>query len=83
MCGWAADSRVNALLLNNIALTVGGIATFISPIVFNSYYSLIFYGSIFGVSVGNEHKKNNNNIFMNFYFVSLLINQHHLLLYVL
>ncbi|KAH9424232.1 hypothetical protein DERP_004414 [Dermatophagoides pteronyssinus] len=53
MCGWAADSRVNALLLNNIALTVGGIATFISPIVFNSYYSLIFYGSIFGVSVAS------------------------------
>ncbi|KAH9529560.1 hypothetical protein DERF_003438 [Dermatophagoides farinae] len=53
LCGWAADSRVNALLLNNIALTVGGIATIISPIVFNSYYSLIFYGSIFGVSVAS------------------------------
>ncbi|KAI2797115.1 hypothetical protein BLOT_015572 [Blomia tropicalis] len=50
-CGWASDNRVNALLLNNLALTIGGIATIVSPIIFNSYATLIVYGSIFGFSV--------------------------------
>ncbi|KAF7491844.1 Monocarboxylate transporter 12 [Sarcoptes scabiei] len=53
ICGWASDSRVNALMVNNIALTLGGLATIMSPIVFNSYYLLIFYGSVFGLSVAS------------------------------
>lgn len=54
-CGWASDNRVNALLLNNLALTIGGIATIVSPIIFNSYATLIVYGSIFGFSVGMSY----------------------------
>lgn len=55
-CGWASDNRVNALLLNNIALTIGGIATIISPIIFNSYATLVFYGSIFGFAIGVQNR---------------------------
>ena len=51
-CGWASDNRVNALMMNNIALTCGGVATIFCPIVVNSYETLIIYGSIFGFSVG-------------------------------
>lgn len=51
-CGWASDNpRVNALVMNNLALTVGGVATILSPIIFNTYNTLIAYAAIFGFSV--------------------------------
>lgn len=54
-CGWASDNpRVNALVMNNLALTVGGVATILSPIIFNTYYTLIVYAAIFGFSVGKN-----------------------------
>lgn len=54
-CGWASDNpRVNALVMNNLALTVGGVATILSPIIFNTYNTLIAYAAIFGFSVGKK-----------------------------
>jgi MFS family permease len=58
-CGWISDRpQVNALLINNVALTIGGTATILSPILFNSYASLIVYGAIFGFSIGSINSRN-------------------------
>ncbi len=40
--------------MNNLALTVGGVATILSPIIFNTYNTLIAYAAIFGFSVGKK-----------------------------
>ncbi|CAG2163567.1 unnamed protein product [Oppiella nova] len=51
-CGWVSDRpQVNALLINNVALTIGGSATILSPIVCNTYLTLIIYSAIFGFSI--------------------------------
>lgn len=46
---------VNALLLNNIALTVGGIATITSGLSFTAAYQFSYCG-IFGLSIGKIKK---------------------------
>ncbi|KAI1285367.1 Monocarboxylate transporter 14 [Halotydeus destructor] len=51
-CGWISDRpQVNALLINNIALVVGGGVTMLSPLFFNTFTSLAVYSSIFGFSI--------------------------------
>lgn len=51
-CGALSDHpKVNALLVNNIALTVGGLVTILSPF-FPSYEMLIVYACLFGLSIG-------------------------------
>lgn len=50
--GWIADwSCVNALILNNIAVTVMGVATIIVPFLF-SYVHFVVYSCVFGISMG-------------------------------
>lgn len=49
--GWMSDRpRINALFINNCALTLGGVATALSPFI-NNYYLLILYCAIFGFSI--------------------------------
>jgi len=52
-CGWISDRpQVNALLINNIALVVGGGVTLLSPLLCNTFLMLAIYCSIFGFSIG-------------------------------
>lgn len=44
--------QVNALLINNVALVVGGGVTLLSPLLFNTFLTLSIYGSIFGFAIG-------------------------------
>ncbi|XP_054165081.1 monocarboxylate transporter 14-like [Oppia nitens] len=51
-CGYISDRpQVNALLINNVALTIGGLATILSPIICNTYVTLMIYSAIFGFSI--------------------------------
>jgi MFS family permease len=51
-CGWISDRpQVDALLINNLALVVGGTVTLLSPFLFNTFVSLSVYGAIFGFSI--------------------------------
>lgn len=52
---------VNALLLNNVALTVGGIATIVSGLSFSPAYQFSYCG-IFGLSIGKMMKKKKTNV---------------------
>lgn len=53
ICGWLTDRpEISALVINNIALIIGGIFTIILPIYFNTYPLLILYGIVFGFSIG-------------------------------
>jgi hypothetical protein len=44
---------VDALFINNVALTVGGVATILSGISLSFSYQ-IFYSSVFGLSMGKR-----------------------------
>ncbi|KAL3229334.1 hypothetical protein MRX96_023645 [Rhipicephalus microplus] len=49
--GWVSDRpKVNALCINNIALTVGGLATALCPF-FETYTMLLVYSAVFGFSI--------------------------------
>lgn len=49
--GWVSDRpQVNALCINNVALTVGGIATALCPF-FETYTMLLVYSAVFGFSI--------------------------------
>lgn len=49
--GWVSDRpNVNALCINNFALTIGGIATGLCPF-FDTYVLLIIYSAVFGFSI--------------------------------
>lgn len=51
-CGALSDHpKVNVLLVNNAALTVGGIVTIATP-WFPAYEMMIVYAAIFGLSIG-------------------------------
>ena len=43
--------KVNVLLVSNTALTVGGLATIVTPF-FPAYTMLIVYAAVFGLSIG-------------------------------
>ncbi|UYV61903.1 hypothetical protein LAZ67_1007028 [Cordylochernes scorpioides] len=50
-CGYISDKpQVSALVINNCALIMGGVATAISPF-FSSYIVLVIYGGVFGFSI--------------------------------
>lgn len=52
--GWISDRpNINALVINNIALTAGGLATATMPLVVNCYALLLTCAAIFGFSIGN------------------------------
>ena len=46
-----ARVQVNVLFVNNVALTVGGIVTMLTPL-FPSYNMLMVYACIFGLAIG-------------------------------
>ncbi|KAH7952239.1 hypothetical protein HPB52_020344 [Rhipicephalus sanguineus] len=49
--GWVSDRpKVNALCINNVALTVGGVATALCPF-FETYTMLLVYSAVFGFSI--------------------------------
>ncbi|XP_064470615.1 monocarboxylate transporter 12-like [Ornithodoros turicata] len=49
--GWVSDRpSVNALCINNVALTIGGIATGLCPF-FDTYVLLLVYSAVFGFSI--------------------------------
>lgn len=49
--GWVSDRpQVNALFINNVALTVGGVATALCPF-FETYTMLLVYSAVFGFSI--------------------------------
>lgn len=49
--GWVSDRpKVNALCINNVALTVGGVATALCPF-FETYAMLLVYSAVFGFSI--------------------------------
>ena len=51
-CGALSDHpKVNVLLVNNAALTLGGIVTILTPF-FPAYEMLIVYACLFGLSIG-------------------------------
>jgi len=50
-CGALSDHpKVNVLLVNNLALTVGGLVTMLTP-MFPSYNMLMVYAAIFGLAI--------------------------------
>lgn len=50
--GWISDRpNVNALMINNIALTAGGIATIMMPLVVEIYWLLLVCAAVFGFSI--------------------------------
>lgn len=50
--GWLADRpEVNAILINNIALTMCGIVTVVAPLL-NSFYLFVGYSLLFGLCIG-------------------------------
>ena len=52
--GWMSDrSWADCLMINNVALIVGGIATILCPFC-NTYVLLAMYASVFGLCIG-EH----------------------------
>lgn len=52
VCGALSDHpKVNVLVVNNAALTVGGIVTILTPF-FPTYEMQIVYASLFGLSIG-------------------------------
>lgn len=49
--GWVSDRpQVNALCINNVALTIGGVATALCP-YFETYTMLLVYSAVFGFSI--------------------------------
>jgi hypothetical protein len=56
-CGLVSSlPGVDALLINNVALTIGGIATVLSGVSLTFGYQ-IFYSSVFGLAMGKKHKQ--------------------------
>jgi len=52
MCGYFSDlPGIDPIMINNVALIVGGIFTIILPIYLTTYMLLIFYGIVFGFSI--------------------------------
>ncbi|CAG7827515.1 unnamed protein product [Allacma fusca] len=50
-CGWLADRpQVKAVVMNNAALTIGGISTILVPFLTN-YWLFIGYSSVFGLAM--------------------------------
>lgn len=55
-CGLVSSlPGVDALFINNVALTVGGIATILSGVSLTFGYQ-IFYSSIFGLAMGKKQQ---------------------------
>lgn len=51
--GWVADRPfVNALIVNNIAVTIMGISTLLVPLL-REYHHFMAYSCVFGISMGN------------------------------
>lgn len=54
VCGMVSSlPGVDALFINNMALTVGGIATIVSGVSLSFGYQ-IFYSSVFGLAMGKK-----------------------------
>jgi hypothetical protein len=54
VCGMVSSMPgVDVLLINNAALTVGGIATIVSGLSLSFEYQ-IFYSSVFGLAIGKK-----------------------------
>ena len=55
IAGWVSDrSWADCLLINNIALIIGGVATILCPF-FKSYVALVIYACVFGMCIGKWH----------------------------
>lgn len=78
VCGILSSFKgVNALYLNNIAITLGGIATMMSGLWMNEAYQFTF-AAIFGVAIGecepiSTVSKSNQSYNPKMYFLSLLL----------
>lgn len=55
VCGVISSFNVNALHLNNVAITVGGVFTIFSGFVMTEVYQFT-YAAIFGVAIGELRK---------------------------
>ena len=56
LCGWVSDRPwADPLLINNIALMVGGAATVASPFCTN-YGMFATYAALFGLGIGKSQK---------------------------
>lgn len=54
VCGWLSDRpKMNALMINNVALTIAGLATIFLPHL-DSYWSLSIYCVLFGFGTGKK-----------------------------
>lgn len=53
LCGWVSSyESVDAVLVNNLSLTFGGVYTLILPLLPYSVFSYYLYASLFGLSMG-------------------------------
>ena len=60
LCGWVSDRPwADALLINNVALMIGGAATIASPFC-TEYWMFAVYAATFGCSIGDL------NLFFNY-----------------
>lgn len=66
--GWVSDRpNVNALLITNCALTIGGLATAVVPLLI--YYELlIVYSVIFGLAIGKFNEQ-----FISYLIIKILL----------
>ena len=72
LCGWVSDRPwADALLLNNIALMIGGAATIASPFCIN-YGMFATYAAIFGLGIGKILTLIFNLIIFKLFFYILL-----------
>ena len=52
LCGWISDQPwADCLIINNVALIMGGVATILCPFCFN-YGLLATYSAVFGSGIG-------------------------------
>lgn len=56
ICGWISSyESVDAIVLNNVSLTFGGLYTVLLPFLPYSMVSYYLYASLFGFSMGEHH----------------------------
>lgn len=61
LCGWVSDQPwADSLLINNIALIIGGTATMLIPVC-TTYWSMCLVSIVFGMCIGKINKKKIQN----------------------
>ena len=54
ICGWISDRPwADALVINNLALMIGGVSTIAAPFCFN-YVTFATYTAVFGCTIGMQ-----------------------------